>query len=142
MSLMDSLPYSLSESGPPTVDGIGNYVVEVFAPGTSHHSALSLYLLDTHGYSPDERQFKGYDWLKDNQIKWFKETSKSLKKKHQDYTKIHMDMAFIHIPLPEYGNKDNIRVGEWREGVTAPGFNSNFKDAMVDEGVLVVSCGQ
>ncbi len=142
MSLIESLPYSLSEAGPTTIDGVGNYVVEVLAPGSSHHSALTLYMLDTHSYSPDERQFPGYDWLKPSQIQWFKDTARELKKAHEQYTHIHLDMAFIHIPLPEYAESGLHRVGQWKEGVTAPGFNSHFKDALVEQGVVAVSCGQ
>lgn len=142
MSLVESLPYSLSEAGPEEVAGVGNYFVEVLARGKSTHSALTIYLLDTHAYSPDERSFKGYDWIKKNQIDWFKKTAQSLKKAHKEYTHIHMDMAFIHIPLPEYRDESNERFGAWKEDVTAPGFNSGFRDALVEEGVLVVSCGQ
>jgi len=142
MSLIETLPYSLSEAGPEDIDGVGNYYVEVLAHGSSKHSALTLYMLDTHAYSPDERAFKGYDWLKKNQIDWFKKTAQSLKKPHEEYTHHHMDMAFIHIPLPEYRDESNDHLGAWKEGVTAPGFNSGFRDALVEEGVLVVSCGQ
>ena len=142
MSLIESLPYSLSQAGPEEIDGVGNYVVEVLSRGTGKHSALTLYLLDTHAYSPDERAFKGYDWLKKNQIDWFTETAQGLKKEHAAYTGMHMDLAFIHIPLPEYRDESNLIVGAWKEGVTAPGFNSGFKDALVKEGVLMVSCGQ
>lgn len=142
MALIETLPYSLSEAGPEEVAGTGNYVVEVLARGKSTHSALSIYLLDTHAYSPDERKFKGYDWIKQNQIDWFKKTAQGLKKAHGEYTHVHMDMAFIHIPLPEYRDKSNEVVGAWREGVTAPSFNSGFRDALVEEGVLAVSCGQ
>ena len=53
-----------------------------------------------------------------------------------------MDLSFIHIPLPEYTNQDLFHFGEWREGVTAPGFNSGFHDALVEQGVVMVSCGQ
>jgi len=143
MSLIETLPYSLSEAGPEEIDGVGNYYVEVLAHG-SKNSALTLYMLDTHAYSPDENAFKGYDWLKKNQIDWFKNTAKGLKKAapHEDYSHIRMDLAFIHIPLPEYGDSDLPRKGEWREGVTAPGFNSGFRDALVEEGVVLVSCGQ
>ncbi|KAF2177024.1 Metallo-dependent phosphatase [Zopfia rhizophila CBS 207.26] len=142
MSLLESLPYSLSEAGPNTIEGVGNYYVEVLAH-QNKHSALTLYFLDTHGYSPDERQFKGYDWLKVNQINWFKTTAKTLRdsETHKHYTHIHLDMSFIHIPLPEYALKSNPIVGTWKEGVTAPGFNSHFKDALVEEGVKAVSCG-
>lgn len=142
MDLITSLPYSLSEAGPATVDGVGNYHVEVLAHGNSHHSALTLYFLDTHGYSSDERAFKGYDWIKKNQIDWFKETAQGLKKAHKEYTHVHMDAAFIHIPLPEYRKTDNQIVGAWRENPTAPAFNSGFRDALVEEGVMFVSCGQ
>lgn len=50
-------------------------------------------------------------------------------------------MAFIHIPLPEYRNIGNKMVGSLREPVTAPGFNSQFKDALVEQKILAVSCG-
>jgi Calcineurin-like phosphoesterase len=143
MALMQDLPYSLSEAGPVDIDGVGNYFVEILARGSSSHSALTLYLLDTHSYSPDERQFRGYDWLKPSQINWFKKTAQGLKAKHKEYTHIHMDLAFVHIPLPEYRDPTGHKlVGNWSEPPTAPGFNSGFKDALVEEGVVLVSCGQ
>lgn len=142
MAILESLPFSLAVAGPTTVSGVGNYALEVLAPGTSQHSALTLYLLDTHTYSPDEKRFPGYDWLKPDQIAWFRSTAKSLAPAHSKYPKHHMDLAFIHIPLPEYRTADpNTVVGAWRESVTAPLFNSHFTDALVEQGVLVVSCG-
>ncbi|CAK7274582.1 Phosphatase dcr2 [Sporothrix epigloea] len=141
MSLIETLPYSLSKAGPENVDGVGNYVVEVLARGSSSHSALTLYLLDTHAYSPDERKYKGYDWIKQNQIDWFKTTAQGLKKSHSEYTHVHMNLAFIHIPLPEYRNPELYFKGEWKEPPTAPVFNTNFHDALIEEGVLMVSCG-
>ncbi|KAF2132118.1 Metallo-dependent phosphatase [Dothidotthia symphoricarpi CBS 119687] len=140
MSLYESLPYSLSEAGPNTIDGVGNYYVEIQAH-SSKHSALTLYFLDTHSYSPDETHYRGYDWIKPNQINWFQTTADGLKDAHSHYTHQHLNMAFIHIPLPEYANRDNEWVGNWTEGVTAPGFNTHFKDALVQQGVKAVSCG-
>lgn len=49
-------------------------------------------------------------------------------------------MAFIHIPLPEYRDP-GVTVGTWREPPTAPNYNSGFRDALVEMGVPVVSCG-
>ncbi|KAI1332104.1 calcineurin-like phosphoesterase [Xylariaceae sp. FL0255] len=141
MSIVQELPYSLSEAGPEDIDGVGNYYIEVLGQGGSKHSALTIYLLDTHSYSPDERKWPGYDWLKKTQIDWFKQTASSLKKKHAEYTHIHMDLAFIHIPLPEYAKADNPIVGDVLEGVTAPVFNSGFHDALVEQGIVMVSCG-
>lgn len=142
MALIETLPYSLSEAGPENIEGVGNYVVEVLARGSSAHSALTLYLLDTHSYSPDERHYMGYDWLKKNQIDWFRKTAEDRKAAHAKYARHHMDLAFIHIPLPEYGITDNYYVGNWTESVTAPSFNSGFRDALVEQGIVLVSCGQ
>ncbi|KAF2110041.1 Metallo-dependent phosphatase-like protein [Lophiotrema nucula] len=141
MSLYESLPFSLSQAGPNTIDGVGNYFVEVLAHGNNKHSALTLYFLDTHSYSPDEAHYKGYDWIKPNQISWFQTTAQSLKDSHKHYTHIHLDMAFIHIPLPEYDPTDKPIVGTWKERITAPGFNTYFKDALVHQGIKAVSCG-
>lgn len=142
MSILESLPYSLAQAGPEDIEGVGNYYVEVLARGKSDHSALTLYMLDSHAYSPDEKKWHGYDWIKQNQIDWFKKTAQSLKQAHKQYTHVHMDLAFIHIPLPEYRDQELAIKGEWREGVTAPNFNSGFRDALVDQGVVMVSCGQ
>ncbi|KAL4881605.1 Metallo-dependent phosphatase-like protein [Aspergillus karnatakaensis] len=141
MALLEDLPYSLSSAGPEDVDGVGNYIVEVLGRGTTDHSALTLYLLDSHSYSPDERQFRGYDWIKPNQIRWFKTTAQSLKAKHHEYSYMHMNMAFIHIPLPEFAQRGNYFRGNWSEPSTAPAFNSGFKEALEEEGILFVGCG-
>ncbi|KAI9893621.1 MAG: hypothetical protein M1814_006417 [Vezdaea aestivalis] len=143
MSVIEPLPFSLSSAGPSDIAGVGNYFIEVLGRGASHNSALTIYMMDTHGYSPDERTFKGYDWLKQDQIDWFRKTAQANKAKddHVNYPLKHMDMAFIHIPLPEYRDPSNPRVGAWRESPTAPGFNSGFRDALVEMGVSFVSCG-
>lgn len=141
MELIETLPYSLSKAGPPGIDGVGNYVVEILARGSSDHSAITVYLLDTHAYSPNENKFKGYDWIKKNQIDWFHETAQSLKKNHKQYTHVHLNVAFIHIPLPEYRDGNLTFFGEWKEAVTAPVYNSGFRDALVEENVVMVSCG-
>jgi hypothetical protein len=142
MELIEKLPYSLSKAGPADIDGVGNYYIEVLARGGSGHSAITVYLLDSHSYSPNERKFKGYDWIKKNQIDWFRNTAQSLKKSHKEYTHHHMDVAFIHIPIPEYTWPNLTLVGEWKEPSTAPAYNSGFYDALVEEGISMVSCGQ
>ncbi|KAJ5544640.1 hypothetical protein N7461_006944 [Penicillium sp. DV-2018c] len=141
MAIYEDLPYSLATAGPEDIDGVGNYIVEVLDRGGSTHSALTFYLLDTHSYSPDERQFRGYDWIKPSQTRWFKNTAQSLQRKHHEYSHIHMNVAFIHIPLPEYRQPGKYFKGAWMEPPTAPGFNSGFKNALEEEGVSFVSCG-
>jgi len=152
MTFTGTLPYSLSEVGPLMGDvikdkkgreqregGAGNYHVEVLAH-SSGHSALTIYLLDTHSYSPD-RKVNGYDWVKDYQIDWFKKTTESLKGAHSKYTYMHLNMAFIHIPLPEYRLTGFPMVGKYREPPTPPAYNSGFKRALIEAGVSMVSAG-
>ncbi|KEY68163.1 hypothetical protein S7711_07254 [Stachybotrys chartarum IBT 7711] len=141
MAILESLPYSIAQSGPSEIAGVGNYYVEVLAKGSSDHSALTIYLLDSHAYSPNEHKYPGYDWIKPNQIEWFKQTAAGLKYKHKEYTRRHMDIAFIHIPLPEYADHALARLGHWKEGVTAPKLNTGFRDALVEQGVVMVSAG-
>ncbi|QIW96840.1 hypothetical protein AMS68_002358 [Peltaster fructicola] len=141
MSLVETLPFSLSEAGPQTLPGVGNYYVEVLAH-SGQHSAITLYLLDSHGLSPDDKKYPGYDWIKPQQIDWFNATAESLKKSHNKYSHIHLDMAFIHIPLPEYAEADLLLAGGKRlESVTAPGFNTHFYDILSAAGVVAVGCG-
>lgn len=142
MTLMESLPYSLAKAGPADIDGVGNYYLEILGRGSSDHSAVTVYFFDTHSYSPNEKKYKGYDWVKPSQIEWFNRTADSLVKAHAEYTHQHMDIAFIHIPLTEYANYNQSWVGRWREGVTAPLFNPGFRDALVDKGIVMVSAGQ
>ena len=142
MGLVESLPYSLSRAGPAELSGVGNYYVEVLSRGRSDHSAITIYLLDSHSYSPDERSFPGYDWVKPDQIQWFRDTASGLRRAHREFTLHHLDLAFIHIPLPEYRQEGQAMVGEYREAVTAPVFNSGLRDALVEQGVVMVSCGQ
>jgi 3',5'-cyclic AMP phosphodiesterase CpdA len=138
--LLTGLPYSLTQAGPNTIPGVGNYFIRVLAH-TGHHAALTMFFLDTHSYSPDDKKYHGYDWIKPEQIKWFKDTAESLKADNARYSHIHLDMAFIHIPLPEYRDGTKAMVGENREPPTAPGYNSGFRDARVEMGVSVASCG-
>lgn len=151
MSLTESLPFSVSHAGPASVSGVGNYYLEVLAH-SSQHSAMTLYFLDSHSYTQDESHYKGYDWIKPDQIAWFESTARALKEQdsHKHYSLIRVNMAFIHIPLPEYRDEGpgtpeaeifGWKEGETKEDCTAPGYNSHFRDSLVNEGVSIVSCG-
>src|SRR5271154_3327177 len=99
--------------------------------------AIALWLLDTHKYSPNERKYPGYDWLKASQIDWFREQYDELAPWPQDA----LHAAFIHIPLSEYRTVTNPIIGEWREAPTAPRYNSGFRDALAEKDVMVITAG-
>src|ERR1700744_1545137 len=119
MSLLQDLPFSLCQPGPEEVDGVGNYYLQVFDHTSSHFALLTFYLLDSHGQIPSKVQDPDYDWIKQSQINWFISPSKALRKRRRkdgNHTGVHLSLAFMHIPLPEYGYKDlTMRGGRRRE---------------------------
>ncbi|CAH6718635.1 phosphatase Dcr2p [[Candida] jaroonii] len=141
MSLSANLPYSLSALGPDEVAGVGNYIVNVQG-NKSKHSAILLYLLDTHKYSPNPKVNPGYDWIKESQLKFLEREYATMKPSIEAYKDKHLDMAFFHIPIPEYRNlKDQPFIGEHREGITAPKYNTGARNILGQLGVKVVSVG-
>ncbi|EGV64467.1 Metallo-dependent phosphatase [Yamadazyma tenuis ATCC 10573] len=140
MSLISNLPYSLAANGPEEVSGIGNYVISV--QGSSpKSSALLLYLLDTHKYSQNPKVNPGYDWIKDSQLMFAEREYSSFKTQIESFPNYHMSMAFFHIPLPEYRNLDQAHIGEKREGITAPKYNTHARTKLGELGVKAISVG-
>ncbi|GAA5887611.1 hypothetical protein JCM6882_001470 [Rhodosporidiobolus microsporus] len=91
MNLFSHLPYYLGESGPSSVDGVGNYVRSIRAPRSSGEdtSLFSLYFLDSHAYAKkgiNPWSQPGYDWIKPNQINWFRGRSAQMRTHLRPYT--------------------------------------------------------
>lgn len=140
MEFVSLLPYSLSQSGPADVSGIGNYVLQVLG-SKSHDPALTFYFLDSHAYSTNPKLYPGYDWIKEDQLKYLEDTYTSLKPAQDEYSHIHMSMAFFHIPVPEYRTEGMKYMGEYREGCTAPRFNTGARQVLAKIGVKVLTVG-
>lgn len=151
MALLQSLPNCLSEPGPEEVDGVGNYIVQVFAAAPSKFPALTLYLLDSHGAIPGFlgkllSKFRNrYDHIKRSQIEWF---LKTFEKQHGkcEQTKndnaLCLSLAFFHIPLSEFRNCDsNIRTGFRREPTEGPFYNSHFYEALAKKDIVAIATG-
>ncbi|KAL6939593.1 hypothetical protein ACO0RG_003436 [Hanseniaspora osmophila] len=128
--------------------GFGNYVHQVFTP--NGNAAVTLYFLDSHKYTTKPKVFPGYDWIKEEQWDYMKEYYLTkVKPSIENYSRIPLSMAFFHIPLPEYLNlsskknpgQQNKIFGSWKEGCTAPKYNSNGIDALVSMDVQVATCG-
>ncbi|KAL6942214.1 hypothetical protein ACO0QE_003382 [Hanseniaspora vineae] len=128
--------------------GVGNYVHQIFTP--NGNAAVTLYFLDSHKYTTKPKVFPGYDWIKEEQWDYMKEYYLTkIKPSLENYSRIPLSMAFFHIPLPEYLNLSSAKnpghqnkiVGSWKEGCTAPKYNSNGVDALVSMDVQVATCG-
>jgi 3',5'-cyclic AMP phosphodiesterase CpdA len=127
---IQGLPYSLMERGTTDIEGVGNYVLQI----PEKKPKLTIYIMDSHKYSPNPKVLPGYDWLKESQLDWIKE-------KHSKMPKAPLSMAFFHVPLPEYRNLEQGVVGNYKEGVTAPKYNTGARDILKSLGVSVVSVG-
>lgn len=139
MALIADLPYSLTKLGPENVSGYGNYVQQVLGP-RSDNPALTFYFLDSHAQSMNPRLYPGYAWLEKDQLDFVKDQYAQLKDKQEQYSHIHMSMAFMHIPFTEYVSQKPL-VGQAREPVTASRYNPGTRDVLASVGVSVVSVG-
>ncbi|KAK5202803.1 hypothetical protein LTR96_011202 [Exophiala xenobiotica] len=145
MSILQDLPFSLCESGPEQVDGIGNFYLQVLAPAPSQFPLSTLYFLDSHGQIPSKIHNPDYDHIKQSQIDWFTNTSQAQRRareKDDNDDRFHLSLVFLHIPLPEFRDRHLIiRNGRRREPTEAPSFNSHFYDALVKGGMSALGCG-
>lgn len=144
--LAQSLPLSLFKIGDHDTNdnsfGVGNYVHYIY--GEDGNPLSALYFLDAHKYSPNAKAYSGYDWIKEEQWNFFD----GYKDAFVDQ-KASLSMAFFHIPLPEYLNVDsssspgtqNPLIGNFKEGVTAPKYNSKGIATLRELGVKVTSVG-
>lgn len=145
MSILQNLPFSLCESGPEQVDGIGNFYLQILAPAPSQIPLSTLFFLDSHSQIPSKIHNPDYDPIKQSQIDWFTNTSQAQRKareKDDHGNRFHLSLAFLHIPLPEFGDPHLIiRNGHRREPTEGPSFNSHFYDALVKGGISALGCG-
>jgi hypothetical protein len=145
MSILQDLPFSLCEPGPEQVDGVGNFYLQVLAPAPSQYSLSTLYFLDSHSQIPSLIHNPDYEPIKQSQIDWFVNASqaqRSTRHKDNNDNRFHLSLAFLHIPLPEFGDhKLSIRNGHRREPTEGPSVNSHFYDALVKEGISALGCG-
>lgn len=150
--------HCLCKFGPDNMFGYGNFTVNILGKNGKHRQTLFLFdsgrsILDrdraAYGLSAD---VKGYDFLKKEQIDFYKNETDSLMKKYG-----HADsMMYFHIPLPEFAHafkevedgryapsgECEILFGEQWESVGCSPFNSGMFEAMQEKGTTkAVFCG-
>lgn len=131
METISDLPFSVTENGPENISGNGNYVLKVQSSKSKNTEAI-LYFLDSHSGLKKEMGLGSYDWIKFDQIRWYREQSKKLTQENGGNP--YPALAFFHIPLPEYnevwGNETTVGVKE--EKVCSPDFNSGMYVAFLE----------
>ncbi len=120
---------SLFTPGPAELYGSGNYKVEIL--GEDDKPDWVLYCLDS-GMMNDNMLCEGYDYIKREQIDWYKKQSLYY---HNNFPS-HKGMAFFHIPLMEYHDvwESGVCVGEKNETICSGKQNSGFFSAAMEEG--------
>jgi 3',5'-cyclic AMP phosphodiesterase CpdA len=116
----------------PDISGVGNFILPVVSSGSDSVKAL-LYLFDSHGYPPEDKP-GSYDWIKFDQIKWYRKRSHEFTRGNND--KPVPALCFLHIPFPEFMDAYGIEttVGTREEDVYAPVLNSGLFTSMVEMG--------
>lgn len=128
--LLKPLPYFIGETG--TASGVGNFVIQLQSAEGDELAAL-LYGIDSHGYPADKRH-GDYDWVKFDQIEWYRKTSAAFTQSNQGVPL--PALAFFHIPLLEYNDIVGMptTVGVKGEAVASSKINSGLFSAFVEMG--------
>lgn len=104
-----------------------DYVLTVKSSKDKNKDAAVLYCIDSHSYT-SIKSVPGYDWIKFDQIAWYREQSRKFTK--QNGGEPIPALAFFHIAIPEYRDavmeEKNRLFGVRGEGVACPTTNSGF----------------
>lgn len=116
------------------ISGVTNYTLSVKSTDGKRDAAV-LYIFDSNSYSPIKK-VKGYDWIKHDQVEWYRQTSKAFTAANN--SKPLPALAFFHIPLPEFHeaaqNESAYFVGTRKEKACAPEINTGLAAAMLEAG--------
>ncbi len=157
LKTVSSYKHCLARVGKPELFGYGNYAVNIL--NGENHIQQTLFFFDSgrdildvyreeHGVPAD---MHGYDFLKNNQIEWYKNKIAALRERYGDFK----SMMYMHIPLPEYANIISGEGSEWTfnegvkvlygkayESVGCSAFNSGMFDTILECGSThAVFCG-
>ncbi len=142
--------HCLCKFGPDELFGYGNYTVNILGEGGKllktlffFDSGRDILDRDREKYNiPDD--MKGYDFLKTEQIDFYKNEIDALEKKYGEVK----SMMYMHIPIPEYthafkldesgryvpSGECEILYGEQYESVGCSAHNSGMFDAILEKG--------
>ncbi len=126
-----AIPNCLMQNFDNNISGLGNYYLEL--KSITGDVKWVLYFMDSLQYN-NNKNVEGYDFFKRDQINWYFNTSSQLHKLHPN----HSQLAFFHIPLPEYNDVWNhsICYGNKLENVCCPKQNSGMFSSMLEVGVM------
>ena len=81
ITTISSLPYCLAVNGPDDISGSGNYTIPVHSAQSKETKAI-LWFLDSHTGLGKESTLGSYDWIKNDQVQWYRKESAAFTKKN------------------------------------------------------------
>ncbi len=141
--------HCLAKFGPGELFGYGNYCINILNSETSLQQSLFMFdsgrdILDEYrGQYDIPADMGGYDFLKKEQIDWYRGKIASLREKYGDFK----SLMYMHIPLKEYEHairqkedgtfeftdECKILYGSAHESVGCSAYNSGMFDAILEE---------
>jgi len=119
------------------LSGVSNFVIPIKS-ADGKKNAFALYHFDSHSY-PKEKSLGDYDWIKADQIEWYRKQSEAFKAANGNEPLT--SLSFFHIPLPEYNqaaqSEDALLIGIRKETACGPRINSGLFSAMIEQGDMM-----
>lgn len=134
LSIYMRYPHNLNRQSPNGVYGAGNS--NLLVNGRGGKPALNVWLVDSNAYVPADvggQKLGGYDWVRQSQVRWYVDTSKSLEKR---WGRKLPSLMFFHIPVPEFADlaASGKFEGEKNEDVAASKLNGGLFAAALERG--------
>lgn len=133
MDILYTIPGNLTDTTE-NLSGVSNFVLSVMSADGKKEERI-IYCLDSNSYC-EVPGIKGYDYIKYDQIDWYRKQSEEIRKRNNNDTI--PALAFFHIPLPEFkeaASDEGVKlVGTRMEGVCSPTVNSGMFVAMKEMG--------
>lgn len=130
LAYLSRCPYNLTYDADKKLPGSGNCTLAIHSSNDKSEKWM-LYLFDSHNTTKN-RSLGYYDWIKHDQIQWYRETSDKVSARNHHTLP---SLAFLHIPLPEYETARWVchELGEKKEGVCSSRVNSGLFSAFMEE---------
>ncbi len=131
LELIQKNKFNLTYSAEKADSGVGNCSFPIHSTD-GKSIPWAIYSFDSHAYAKDS-VVGGYDWIKNDQIQWYRNQSAAYAGKHK---KAISALAFFHIPLPEFEFVRNQKTafGSTVEQVCAPRMNSGLFSSFYEIG--------
>jgi len=131
LELLQKNKFNVTYNAEKNLSGVGNCSLPILS-SEGKSMPWAIYLFDSNAYTNDSTRGY-YDWIKNDQIQWYRKQSAAYKRKNG---KAIPALAFFHIPLPEFEDvrKQKATIGSIEESAASPRMNSGLFTSFVEMG--------